>query len=91
MLRDLLVDHFKYPKALKGLQFDPNFAVRGLHFGSLSRILGKYSSYVPPINCANLLCLQDISNGWLMKIDSFANIQLSTVHGKQAFCIQLLP
>ncbi|GAB5587362.1 hypothetical protein Unana1_02262 [Umbelopsis nana] len=54
MLRDLLVDYFKYPRALKHLQFDPNFAIRGLHF--------------------------DISNGWLMKIDSFANIQLSTVY-----------
>ncbi|KAM3589439.1 hypothetical protein VKS41_000302 [Umbelopsis sp. WA50703] len=54
MLRNILVDHFHYPKPLKQLQFDPNFAIRGLHF--------------------------DIKNGWLMKIDNFANIQLSTVH-----------
>ncbi|KAG2188259.1 hypothetical protein INT44_001012 [Umbelopsis vinacea] len=54
MLRDILVEHFRYPKALSDLQFDPSFAIRGLHF--------------------------DITNGWLMKIDSFANIQLSTVH-----------
>ncbi|KAJ2963030.1 hypothetical protein NQZ79_g2010 [Umbelopsis isabellina] len=54
MLRNILVDHFHYPKALKHLQFDSNFAIRGLHF--------------------------DIENGWLMKIDNFANIQLSTVH-----------
>lgn len=27
------------------------------------------------------LYILDISNGWLMKIDSFANIQLSTVYG----------
>ncbi|KAI8091108.1 HAD-superfamily hydrolase, partial [Gilbertella persicaria] len=34
--------------------FDPNFAIRGLHY--------------------------DFNNGWLMKIDNMANIQLNTVH-----------
>ncbi|CEP09759.1 hypothetical protein [Parasitella parasitica] len=37
-------------------QFDPDFAIRGLHY--------------------------DFNNGWLMKIDNMANIQLNTVHGK---------
>ncbi|ORZ08872.1 HAD-superfamily hydrolase [Absidia repens] len=37
-----------------GFQFDPKFAIRGLHY--------------------------DYSNGWLMKIDNMANIQLNTVH-----------
>ncbi|KAG1380926.1 hypothetical protein G6F61_003623 [Rhizopus arrhizus] len=35
-------------------KFDPNFAIRGLHY--------------------------DFNNGWLMKIDNMANIQLNTVH-----------
>ncbi|KAI8145840.1 HAD-superfamily hydrolase [Fennellomyces sp. T-0311] len=54
ILRDILVDMLRYPKQIKDLQFDPSFAVRGLHY--------------------------DINKGWLMKIDSFANVQLNTVH-----------
>ncbi|ORY98062.1 HAD-superfamily hydrolase [Syncephalastrum racemosum] len=45
---------FRYPKEIKDLQFDPTFAIRGLHF--------------------------DFDKGWLMKVDSFGNIQLNTVH-----------
>ncbi|KAI9481094.1 MAG: HAD-superfamily hydrolase [Benjaminiella poitrasii] len=53
-LRDIMVDVFKYPKQIKDFKFDPNFAIRGLHY--------------------------DFNNGWLMKIDNMANIQLNTVH-----------
>ncbi|KAI9304055.1 HAD-superfamily hydrolase [Cunninghamella echinulata] len=45
------------PDSIYGLehfQFDPHFAIRGLHY--------------------------DYNNGWLMKIDNMANIQLNTVH-----------
>ena len=44
----------QYPSAIKGLKFDPNFAIRGLH------------------------C--DIKKGYLMKIDAYNHIQLSSVH-----------
>ena len=44
----------QYPSAIKGLTFDPNFAIRGLH------------------------C--DIKNGYLMKIDAYNHIQLTSVH-----------
>ncbi|KAI9274461.1 5' nucleotidase family-domain-containing protein [Phascolomyces articulosus] len=54
ILRDLLVELLRYPKEIKDLEFDPTFAIRGLHY--------------------------DINKGWLMKIDSYANIQLNTVH-----------
>ncbi|KAG2223129.1 hypothetical protein INT45_005685 [Circinella minor] len=54
ILRDLLVELLRYPKQIKDLEFDPSFAIRGLHY--------------------------DITKGWLMKIDSFGNIQLNTVH-----------
>ncbi|KAI9497803.1 5' nucleotidase family-domain-containing protein [Zychaea mexicana] len=54
ILRDILVDMLRYPKHIKDLEFDPSFAIRGLHY--------------------------DINTGWLMKIDSYANIQLNTVH-----------
>ncbi|KAI8098731.1 HAD-superfamily hydrolase [Halteromyces radiatus] len=54
ILKELLVDTFRYPSQIKDLQFDPNFAIRGLHY--------------------------DFNNGWLMKIDNMANIQLNTVH-----------
>ena len=85
MLRDLLVDHFQYPKPLKHLRFDPTFAIRGLHFGvygeanicKLLVLLGKCPNHSPV----------DIENGWLMKIDNFANIQLGTVHGKWMFLL----
>ncbi|OAD07178.1 hypothetical protein MUCCIDRAFT_107779 [Mucor lusitanicus CBS 277.49] len=53
-LRDIIVDVMRYPKHIKDFQFDPNFAIRGLHY--------------------------DFNNGWLMKIDNMANIQLNTVH-----------
>ncbi|CEI95718.1 hypothetical protein RMCBS344292_09897 [Rhizopus microsporus] len=53
-LCEILVDVFKYPKQIKDFKFDPNFAIRGLHY--------------------------DFNNGWLMKIDNMANIQLNTVH-----------
>ncbi|KAI8094409.1 HAD-superfamily hydrolase [Thamnidium elegans] len=49
-----MVDVLRYPKQIKGFTFDPNFAIRGLHY--------------------------DVNNGWLMKIDNMANIQLYTVH-----------
>jgi hypothetical protein len=44
MLRNILVDHFHYPKPLKQLQFDPNFAIRGLHFGMQSPLY-RFSPY----------------------------------------------
>ncbi|RCH96609.1 5'-nucleotidase domain-containing protein 3 [Rhizopus azygosporus] len=53
-LCEILVDVFKYPKQIKDFKFDPDFAIRGLHY--------------------------DFNNGWLMKIDNMANIQLNTVH-----------
>ncbi|KAI8984441.1 5' nucleotidase family-domain-containing protein [Mycotypha africana] len=31
-LRDILVDILNYPKPIKGFMFDPNFAIRGLHY-----------------------------------------------------------
>ncbi|KAI9313359.1 5' nucleotidase family-domain-containing protein [Dichotomocladium elegans] len=53
ILKDILVDMLRYPKQIKDMQFDPTFAIRGLHF--------------------------DFNKGWLMKIDSYANIQLNTI------------
>ncbi|KAK9763933.1 hypothetical protein K7432_008988 [Basidiobolus ranarum] len=53
-VRDMLVDHLKYPSGLKDLAYDPKFAIRGLHY--------------------------DFQTGWMMKIDGFHNIQLTTVH-----------
>ncbi|ORY01247.1 HAD-superfamily hydrolase [Basidiobolus meristosporus CBS 931.73] len=53
-VRDMLVDHLKYPTGLKDLTYDPKFAIRGLHY--------------------------DFQTGWMMKIDAFHNIQLTTVH-----------
>ncbi|KAJ1915530.1 hypothetical protein H4219_004268 [Mycoemilia scoparia] len=32
MVRDLLIKHARYPSALRGLSYDPNFAIRGLHY-----------------------------------------------------------
>ncbi|KAI9354431.1 HAD-superfamily hydrolase [Pilaira anomala] len=49
-----MVNILRYPKQIKGFKFDPDFAIRGLHY--------------------------DENNGWLMKIDNMANIQLYTVH-----------
>ncbi|SAM07108.1 hypothetical protein [Absidia glauca] len=54
IIKEILVDTLRYPKKIKDFQYDPNFAIRGLHY--------------------------DYNNGWLMKIDNMANIQLNTVH-----------
>ena len=44
----------QYPSAIKGIAYNPNFAIRGLH------------------------C--DITKGFLMKIDAYNQIQLSSVY-----------
>lgn len=54
--------------------FDPNFAIRGLHYGKLN--FNYFYKH------AQLIFLLDFDNGWLMKIDNMANIQLNTVYGK---------
>ncbi|CAO3623294.1 unnamed protein product [Cunninghamella echinulata] len=54
IIKNILVDLLRYPSQIKDFQFDPHFAIRGLHY--------------------------DYNNGWLMKIDNMANIQLNTVH-----------
>ncbi|RUS21625.1 5' nucleotidase family-domain-containing protein [Endogone sp. FLAS-F59071] len=54
ILRDILIEQLRYPAGLRCLDFDPDFAIRGLHY--------------------------DLQNGWLMKVDSFGNIQLNTVY-----------
>lgn len=52
--RDRLVGMLNYPTAIKGISYNPNFAIRGLH------------------------C--DITKGFLMKIDAYNQIQLSSVY-----------
>ncbi|OZJ04941.1 hypothetical protein BZG36_02643 [Bifiguratus adelaidae] len=32
LLRDILVEHLRYPAALRNFKFDPSFAIRGLHY-----------------------------------------------------------
>ena len=54
LARDTLVEHFKYPNALKKLEYMHQFPIRGLHL--------------------------DKRKGWLMKIDSYHNIQMGTVY-----------
>ena len=33
MVRDRLIAHLRYPSGLAGCEYDPEFAVRGLHYG----------------------------------------------------------
>lgn len=61
------------------LQFDPAFAIRGLHYGRNMR-------YFFSQRCLSHMRYGtlDFNKGWLMKIDSIANIQLNTVHGNDS-------
>lgn len=52
--RELLVNKYKYPDGILKLDYDPNFAIRGLHY--------------------------DIEKGFLMKLDSFLQIELRSVY-----------
>lgn len=52
--RDKLVSKLKYPEEILQLNYQPGFAVRGLHY--------------------------DINKGLLLKVDSFAQIQLGCVY-----------
>ncbi|KAJ9066743.1 hypothetical protein DSO57_1006670 [Entomophthora muscae] len=45
MIRDSLIDRMHYPKALSDFSFDPNFAVRGLHYDVLTGWLMKVDAY----------------------------------------------
>ncbi|KAI8058529.1 HAD-superfamily hydrolase [Syncephalis plumigaleata] len=59
LLRDALIDHLRYPSILRGLQYDPTFAIRGLHY--------------------------DGHTGYLMKLDSYGNVQRNAVYyGRRA-------
>ncbi|KAI9594731.1 HAD-superfamily hydrolase [Syncephalis fuscata] len=59
LLRDALIDHLRYPSVLRGLEYDPSFAIRGLHY--------------------------DGETGYLMKLDSYGNLQRNAVYyGRRA-------
>ncbi|KAI7885017.1 HAD-superfamily hydrolase [Lichtheimia hyalospora FSU 10163] len=45
ILKDILVDMMRYPKHIKDLQFDPTFAIRGLHFDVNKGWLMKIDNY----------------------------------------------
>ncbi|RKP27989.1 HAD-superfamily hydrolase [Syncephalis pseudoplumigaleata] len=64
LLRDALVDHLRYPAVLRGLQYDPAFAIRGLHYGACHTATGQQNGHT----------------GYLMKLDSYGNIQRNAVY-----------
>ncbi|XP_039723460.1 5'-nucleotidase domain-containing protein 2 isoform X2 [Pteropus medius] len=77
--RDILIEHYKYPEGIRKYDYNPSFAIRGLHYdiqkGWKRLAHGQwqtpFSSPVPLPWCPQSL---------LMKIDAFHYVQLGTAY-----------
>ncbi|RUS13442.1 HAD-like domain-containing protein [Jimgerdemannia flammicorona] len=73
ILRDILIDHLRYPAGLRG-------DLRSEFRRPRTSLWYIYPFESPIFTATYLNALPDFRNGWLMKVDSFSKIQLNTVY-----------